>query len=108
MTKPHTEHHTEHRIDSDVVTEQEHAQAPLFHVIMHNDNFTTMDFVVFVLMEVFDHELDRAAALMMDVHQKGQAVVATLPKEIGEMKIATVLQYAEQAESPLLVTLQRA
>ena len=91
-------------IDSqnDVLTEPEQAQIPLFHVVMYNDNFTTMDFVVFA------HGTDKAMALMMEVHHKGWAVVATLPKEIGEMKIAAVQEYAEQAEFPLLLTLQRA
>ncbi len=105
-----TEHHTDTNpsSESDVATEQEYAQAPLFHVVMHNDDFTTMDFVVFVLMEVFNHDVDRAVTLMMDIHQKGQAIVATLPKEIGEMKIAVVQEHAEKAEYPLLVTLQRA
>ncbi|MDI4497305.1 ATP-dependent Clp protease adaptor ClpS [Moraxella nonliquefaciens] len=97
-------------IDSqnDVLTEPEQAQIPLFHVVMYNDNFTTMDFVVFVLVRVFAHGTDKAMALMMEVHHKGWAVVATLPKEIGEMKIAAVQEYAEQAEFPLLLTLQRA
>ena len=97
-------------IDSqnDVLTEPEQAQIPLFHVVMYNDNFTTMDFVVFVLVRVFTHGTDKAMALMMEVHHKGWAVVATLPKEIGEMKIAAVQEYAEQAEFRLLLTLQRA
>lgn len=97
-------------IDSqnDVLTEPEQAQIPLFHVVMYNDNFTTMDFVVFVLVRVFTYGTDKAMALMMEVHHKGWAIVATLPKEIGEMKIAAVQEYAEQAEFPLLLTLQRA
>lgn len=97
---------------SDVATKpqqaSEQAKVPLFHVVMHNDDFTTMDFVVFVLVEVFAYDMDKAVSLMMDIHKMGRAIVATLPKEIGEMKIAIVQEYAEEAEFPLLVTLKRA
>lgn len=99
---------TDFETDSDVATEHEFDEVPLFHVVMYNDDFTTMDFVVFVLVEVFAYDMERAVSVMMSVHHEGKAVVATLPKEIGEMKIAKVQDYAEQAEYPLLLTLERA
>lgn len=75
---------------------------------MHDDDFTTMDFVVMVLMSVFDYEPQQAVDTMMQVHYEGWATIATFPKEIAEMKIATVEEMAERAEFPLLLTLQRA
>lgn len=94
--------------ESDVAVKEEYAQAPLFHVVMHNDDFTTMDFVVFILVEVFAHDLDKAVAVMMSIHHEGRAIVATLPKEIGEMKIAITEQYAQEADYPLMLTFERA
>lgn len=95
-------------VEEDVATHHQYDEVPMFHVVMHNDNFTTMEFVVFILVEVFSYSLDKATDVMMQVHQQGSAVVATLPKEIGETKIAIVGQYAEEAEYPLLLTLERA
>ncbi|MDO4449911.1 MAG: ATP-dependent Clp protease adaptor ClpS [Moraxella sp.] len=100
--------HQDFEVEADVAVHHQYDEVPMFHVIMHNDNFTTMEFVVFILVEVFSYSLDKATDVMMQVHQQGSAVVATLPKEIGETKIAIVGQYAEEAEYPLLLTLERA
>lgn len=98
-----------HQVQSDVITKpKESTQHPqLYAVIMHNDNYTTMDFVVYVLMEIFDHTMDKAMDLMMQIHTTGQAVVALLPYQIAEMKADEVTELAEQEEFPLLVTLQK-
>lgn len=94
---------------SDVITKKKaEVRLPdLYAVIMHNDHYTTMDFVVYVLVEIFDHPIQRAMDLMMQVHQTGQATVAVLPYQIAEMKIDEVTQLAEQEEYPLLLTLQK-
>ena len=96
--------------DTDVVlqTQTVSQEPPLYDIIMHNDDFTTMDFVVMVLVGVFDYEPHQAVDIMMQVHYEGWAAIATFPKEIAEMKIATVEEMAEQAEFPLLLTLQLA
>lgn len=96
--------------DTDVIAETQTLtqEPPLYVIIMHNDDFTTMDFVVMVLMEVFDYEAQKAVDVMMQVHYEGRASVARFPKEIAEMKIAIVEEMAEQAEFPLLLTLQKA
>lgn len=100
---------TQYTHDTDVITDtQTLTQEPsLYHIIMHDDDVTTMDFVVMVLIEVFDYEPERAVHTMMQVHYEGQARVATFPKEIAEMKIATVEDMAKTAGFPLLLTLQR-
>lgn len=100
---------TEHEVQSDVALADEmvHAHAPMYAVIMHNDDYTTMDFVVYVLVEIFQHTLERAVELMYTVHEAGRAVVAILPYEIAEMKVQQVNELAEQMEYPLLTTLKK-
>lgn len=97
----------DHRSDTLVQHDTEPMMPSLYAVIMHNDHYTTMDFVVLVLLEVFDYTPDKALSTMMQIHHQGQAVVAIFPKEIAEMKAERVLQLAQEAEFPLLVTLQK-
>lgn len=92
-------------LDSDVVVQL--AKPPMYALIMHNDNYTTMEFVVWVLVSVLNLPMDVAYERMMTIHQEGQAVVAILPKEVAEMKVQQICQLAEQEEYPLLVTLQK-
>lgn len=96
-------------VDGDVaVQEQTQLKKPsMYAVIMHNDDYTTMDFVVYVLVEIFQHTLERAVELMYTVHEAGRAVVAILPYEIAEMKVQQVNELAEQMEYPLLTTLEK-
>lgn len=79
----------------------------LFHVIMHNDDYTPMDFVVAVLLDIFNYDMDKAVATMLAVHHQGRAVVAAMPKDIAEMKIAQVRKLADDAEYPFMLTLER-
>lgn len=92
-------------LDTDVMTKL--AKPPMYAIILHNDDYTTMEFVVWVLMSVLDLPIHVAHERMMVVHQEGQASVAILPKEVAEMKVEQIRQLAEQEEYPLLVTLQR-
>lgn len=84
-----------------------HDDVPMYAVVMHNDNYTTMDFVVYVLTQIFNHNLDQAVQLMYKIHESGRAIVAVLPYDIGEMKILQVNELAEQFEYPLLTTLEK-
>ncbi|MDO5651611.1 MAG: ATP-dependent Clp protease adaptor ClpS [Moraxella sp.] len=95
------DHHT------DVVTaEPMLAKPPLFVIIMHNDNYTTMDFVVMVLMSELNHSPQDAYELTLTIHHTGYAKVGIFPKEIAETKVARITALAENAEFPLLVTLE--
>lgn len=96
-------------VQADVAVAEQVGQAfaPLYAVVMHNDDYTTMDFVVYVLVEIFNHTPDRAVELMYAIHETGRAVVAILPYEIGEMRVAQVTELAEEMEYPLLTTLER-
>lgn len=101
--------HDKQLADGDVaVQEQTKIKKPsLYAVTMHNDDYTTMEFVVYVLVEIFDHDIEQAYRLTMQIHQAGKAVVATLPFEIAEMKVDEVNELAEQEQYPLLTTIEK-
>lgn len=75
-------------------------------VLLHNDNYTTMDFVVLVLVSVFHKSESEAIRIMLDVHQKGIGMVGVFTREIAESKVAKVQELAQKAEFPLLCTME--
>jgi len=79
----------------------------MYVVILHNDHYTTMDFVVEVLTEVFQKSTPEATKIMMDVHKKGKGLVGTYPYDIAASKVAKVRQLAKQAEFPLQRSMER-
>ncbi len=89
--------------DEAVATEQEQkVERPrLFKVLLHNDDYTTMEFVVMVLMTVFHHPEPEAVRIMMHVHQKGVGVAGIYSYEIAETKAAKVTRLARENEFPL-------
>jgi ATP-dependent Clp protease adaptor protein ClpS len=68
-------------------TDTEVRRQPPYHVILENDDFHTMDFVIEVLQKVFNFELTKAFQLMMHAHEKGEAIVWTGSKEVAELKL---------------------
>ena len=79
---------------------------PLYKVLLHNDNYTTMDFVILVLMEVFNHSEITAIRIMLQVHNQGVGVAGVYTHEIAETKIAKVTGLAREFEYPLLCTME--
>jgi ATP-dependent Clp protease adaptor protein ClpS len=79
---------------------------PLYRVILLNDDYTTMDFVVEVLETVFLKRPAEAHRIMMLVHTQGQGVCGVYPHEIAETKVGKVRALAEQAGFPLQATLE--
>ncbi|MFN0110883.1 MAG: ATP-dependent Clp protease adaptor ClpS [Blastocatellia bacterium] len=96
------------QLGGDVLTEQKQKlqKPPLYKVILHNDNYTTMEFVVFVLMDVFLHSENEAIRIMLQVHNQGVGVAGVFTFEIAETKVAKVAVLAEESEYPLLCTLE--
>lgn len=80
----------------------------LWSVIIHNDDFTPVDFVIAILMEVFHLDSEAANALTQDVHNNGKAIIAYYTKEIAITKAQHVVGLAEECEHPLLATAQEA
>lgn len=83
-------------------------QPPLYRVLIHNDDYTTMDFVVYVLETVFHRTESDAIRLMFQVHQQGVGVAGIFTFEIAEMKAAETMELARANEYPLLCTLDEA
>ena len=79
---------------------------PLYRVLLLNDDYTTMEFVIDVLTSVFHHSEEKAAQIMMHVHQKGSGVCGVFTREIAETKVEQVMQYAQQNKHPLQCTME--
>lgn len=75
-----------------------------YKVILHNDDYTTMEFVIVVLMRFFAKSIHQATEQMFEVHTQGSTIAGVFPKEIAETKAQETAQAAEQAGMPLLVT----
>ena len=78
----------------------------LFRVLLHNDDYTTMEFVVEVLKSVFHHPEHQAMRIMLHVHHSGVGLAGTYPREIAETKAEKATSLARAAEFPLLVTVE--
>jgi ATP-dependent Clp protease adaptor protein ClpS len=81
-------------------------EPPMFKVLLLNDDYTTMEFVVEVLMGVFAKTLEAATEIMLNVHQKGIGVCGVYPLEIAETKVDTVHSLAKERGFPLRCTLE--
>ena len=87
---------------------QDVEQPRMFRVIIHNDNYSTMDFVVEVLMKVFHKSGAEATMLMMDVHKKGRGIAGTYTLDIALTKISQVHVLARHRGFPLKCTHEEA
>jgi ATP-dependent Clp protease adaptor protein ClpS len=94
--------------DEAVVTESKTRlkKPPLFKVLLHNDDYTTMEFVVLILRTVFQHTEGDAVRIMLNVHNQGVGIAGVYTYEIAESKVATVIDMAQQNDFPLLASLE--
>ncbi|MGA0265098.1 MAG: ATP-dependent Clp protease adapter ClpS [Lysobacterales bacterium] len=81
---------------------------PMYRVVLLNDDFTPMEFVVEVLQMFFGMDHDRATQVMLHVHTRGKGVCGVFTFEIAETKVVQVNEYSRQHEHPLKCTLERA
>ncbi len=82
-------------------------KASLFKVIIHNDDYTPMDFVVHVLEKFFQKNSTEAEQIMLDVHHKGAGVAGIYTKDIAETKSLAVNEYSRMHEHPLKTSTER-
>ena len=87
-------------------TEQQVQRPRMWRVLLHNDDYTTQDFVVWVLESVFHKPRVEAFAIMMSVHQSGLGVAGVFTHDVAETKVKMTKNLAEQHEFPLLVTME--
>ncbi len=94
--------------DSEVLTESETKleKPKLFKVVLHNDDFTTMEFVVFILKTVFMRSDADAFTIMLKVHNEGIGVAGIYPYEIANMKAEKAVNLSRAHEYPLLCTVE--
>ncbi len=79
-----------------------------YKVLMLNDDYTPMEFVVQVLQNFFRMSIEDATRVMLQVHQRGVGVCGIFPYEVAETKVAQVIDYARQNQHPLQCTLEKA
>ena len=81
-------------------------EPPLYRVVLINDDYTPMEFVVDILESVFGMERTRATQVMLEVHTKGKGVCGVYNFEIAETKVAQVMSIAQQHQHPLLCQME--
>ncbi len=81
---------------------------PLYQVVLINDDYTPMEFVVDILQRFFSMDRTKATRVMLEVHTKGKGVCGVFTFEIAETKVAQVIAYARQHQHPLMATLEEA
>lgn len=96
------DHESENYLGVDLADEETVLRPPpLWDVVLLNDDYTPMDFVVFLLVEQFGHNEEQAIQIMLSVHQNGRGVAGTYSRDIAETKAAIAMQLAKNAEFPL-------
>lgn len=93
----------EHKNDESLELESQEKETFLkrYKVVLLNDDFTSMDFVVEILMEVFSHPLDSAINIMLAIHREGRGICGVYTFEVAETKISQVKKRARENEYPL-------
>jgi ATP-dependent Clp protease adaptor protein ClpS len=81
-------------------------QPPLYKVVLINDDYTPMDFVVDVLRSFFNMNVEKATQIMLKVHTEGKGVCGVFSKDVAETKAAQVNDYSRECEQPLLCSVE--
>ena len=94
--------------DSDLATERKSKleKIPRYKVLFHNDDYTTMEFVIDVLMKFFHKSETEATHIMLSVHHKGHGVAGVFTKDVAETKVAQVTDYAKEQGMPLRLSVE--
>jgi ATP-dependent Clp protease adaptor protein ClpS len=105
-----TQQHSDEDGDQElgVVIKEETKVPPMYKVVLLNDDFTPMEFVVAVLKKYFNKSQEAATEIMLRVHHEGRAVCGIYSYEIAETKVALVTESARQHHHPLMCTLEKA
>jgi len=78
----------------------------MYQVLLHNDDYTSMEFVVHILTTVFRHSRTMATQIMLHVHTRGVGLCGVYPYDMAQTKVARVAKSAEEAEMPLRCTME--
>ncbi len=94
------------KIDEKIETVLKVVEPTKYKVLLHNDDYTDMDFVVEVLMSIFHKNLVESEQIMFNIHQKGRAICGVYTFEIAQTKVQQVKEMAKSNGFPLLATLE--
>tara|TARA_R110000782_G_scaffold15189_8_gene44581 strand:- start:383 stop:703 length:321 start_codon:yes stop_codon:yes gene_type:complete len=97
--------------DDDLVVEEAKPRVkrpPLYKVILLNDDYTPMDFVVHILEVFFSVDRENATRIMLEIHTHGKGVCGVFTHEIAETKVSLVNDYSRENQHPLLCTMEKA
>lgn len=92
--------------ESDVLLKDELKEPRKFRVLLHNDDYTSMEFVVAVLMQIFRKTEEESTKIMLKVHNDGVGVCGVYTAEVAETRVEMVRQLAQQAGYPLKCTIE--
>ena len=98
---------TEISIKSSSKKKDKTTKPPMYKVIILNDDYTTMDFVVEILVKIFRKNLEKANEIMLNVHRRGKGICGLYTREIAETKIETVHALAQEQGFPLKCTMEK-
>lgn len=79
-----------------------------YNVVLHNDNHTPFDFVIQILIEIFNHNIESAKVVTMSVHEKGTGIAGTYSKEVAEQKTVEATSIARMQGYPIQLTVEEA
>ena len=96
--------------EESVITDQrqEIDEPSLYKVLLHNDDYTTMDFVIMILEGIFHKSTDEATQIMLNVHNQGVGVAGIYTRDLADTKVAVVHEMARQSEYPLRCSIEQA
>ncbi|MBD8879731.1 MULTISPECIES: ATP-dependent Clp protease adapter ClpS [Rhodanobacter] len=104
--EPDNDHESSHGLALKTA-KPEVARPPLFQVVLLNDDFTPMDFVVEVLRSFFSLDQEHAVQVMLHVHTRGKGVCGVFTREVAETKVTQVNEYSRSHQHPLLCTMEK-
>ena len=94
------------RVSPEFEIEERVEHPRLWKVLLHNDDFTTQEFVVWILEMIFHKDRGEAFDIMMSVHRSGMGIAGVYTYDVADTKVRTTRQMAEEHEFPLLVTME--
>jgi ATP-dependent Clp protease adaptor protein ClpS len=106
MAGPKKQGDTQVLVKPETKTKTKLKRPKLYKVLLHNDDYTTMEFVVAVLMTIFNKSENEATTIMLHIHHNGVGVAGVFQYEIAEAKMQETMAAAEEAEYPLLCTIE--
>jgi ATP-dependent Clp protease adaptor protein ClpS len=99
---------TDIKSDERTRTHERVQEPPLYQVLLHNDDYTTMEFVIEILMVIFNRSMEDATRIMLNVHRNGLGICGVYPYEIAETKVEVVEVLARSRDFPLKCSLEKA